>query len=185
MSVNAISQDSFYDIQHISEIRLNFTQTNWDATLDSLFLNYGEDGRLIGNISIDGNLLKNVGVRYKGYSSWNVDDKKSPFNVELEYTQNNRNYLGYTKLKLSNVIHDPSFIREVLSYEIARKYMPASKANFANIYVNDTLLGLYTNVESVDKIRVHCRPDRKYAPGTAAAKTKRPQAPGKQTARRA
>ncbi len=152
MSVNAISQDSFYDIQHISEIRLNFTQTNWDATLDSLFLNYGEDGRLIGNISIDGNLLKNVGVRYKGYSSWNVDDKKSPFNVELEYTQNNRNYLGYTKLKLSNVIHDPSFIREVLSYEIARKYMPASKANFANIYVNDTLLGLYTNVESVDKI---------------------------------
>ena len=44
---------------------------------------------------------------------------------------------------------DPSFVREVLSYEIARKYMPASKANYANVYVNDTLIGLYTNVESV------------------------------------
>jgi hypothetical protein len=39
-----------------------------------------------------------------------------------------------------------------LAYEIARKYMPASKANFANVYVNDTLIGLYTNVEAVDKL---------------------------------
>ena len=49
---------------------------------------------------------------------------------------------GINKLKLSNVIQDPSFIREVLSYEIARKYMPASLANFANLYINDTLWGL-------------------------------------------
>ncbi|NNF01698.1 MAG: T9SS type A sorting domain-containing protein, partial [Bacteroidia bacterium] len=37
-----------------------------------------------------------------------------------------------------------------LSYEIARNYMPASGANYANLYINDTLWGLYTNVESVE-----------------------------------
>jgi hypothetical protein len=34
---------------------------------------------------------------------------------------------GYGTLKLANVYNDPSFVREVLSYEIARKYMPASQ----------------------------------------------------------
>ena len=28
--------------------------------------------------------------------------------------------------------------------------MPASESNFANVYVNDTLLGLYSNVEAVN-----------------------------------
>ncbi|MDZ4120819.1 MAG: CotH kinase family protein, partial [Candidatus Cloacimonadaceae bacterium] len=56
----------------------------------------------------------------------------------------------YTTIKLSNGFSDPSFIRETLGYEIARKYMPASRANYANVYVNDTLIGVYTSVQSVD-----------------------------------
>ena len=28
--------------------------------------------------------------------------------------------------------------------------MPAPKANYANLFINDTLWGLYTNVESVN-----------------------------------
>jgi hypothetical protein len=150
-NVSLYSQDDFYDINHVSEIRIQFQQGNWRHTLDSLFVNYGEDCRLAGDIEIDGHLIKNVGVRYKGYSSFNSDELKNPFNIELEYAINNQNHKGYSKLKLSNVIHDPSFVREVLSYEIARKYMPASLANFATVYVNDTLMGLYTNVEAVDK----------------------------------
>ena len=39
----------------------------------------------------------------------------------------------------------------MLAYEVARNYMPASRANFANVYVNDTLQGLYVNVEDVGK----------------------------------
>jgi hypothetical protein len=145
------SQDDLYDINHISEIRIQFQQNNWRHTLDSLFVTYGEDGRLVGDIDIDGHLIKNVGVRYKGYSSFSSNVIKNPFNIELEYGIDNQNHQGYSKLKLSNVIHDPSFVREVLSYEIARKYMPASLAGFATVFVNDTLMGLYTNVEAVDK----------------------------------
>lgn len=128
-----------------------FKEANWDHILDSLFLTGETEGRLVGDVKVDGHFLKNTGIRYKGFSSANVSYKKNPFNIELDYTIPNQNHLGFTKIKLSNVIHDPSFIREVLSYEIARKYMPAARANFANVYVNDTLIGLYTNVESVDK----------------------------------
>ncbi|MBI5217628.1 MAG: CotH kinase family protein [Bacteroidia bacterium] len=151
------SQDDFYDITNVQEIRIYFNEANWRHVLDSLFTNIGESGRLAGDVTINGKQFKNAGIRYKGFSSYDADNKKNPFNIDLDYTIENQNYKGYKKIKLSNVIGDPSFVREVLSYEIARKYMPASKANFANVYVNDTLQGLYTNVEAVDKIFVKTR----------------------------
>ena len=68
--------------------------------------------------------------------------------IKLDYIKGAQNYEGIDKIKLSNVIQDPSFVREVLSYEIARKYMPAGEANYTNLFINDTLIGLYTNVEA-------------------------------------
>ena len=29
--------------------------------------------------------------------------------------------------------------------------MPSARANYANVYINDSLWGLYTNVESINK----------------------------------
>ncbi len=144
------AQTDFYDNNYIREIRLYFNQPNWDHKLDSLFLE-GLEGRLLGSVTVDGLALDSVGVRYKGYSSVDTGTVKNPLNIELDYIIPTQEYRGVTKLKLSNVIHDPSFVREVLSYEIARKYMPASNANYANVYINDTLMGLYNNVEAVNK----------------------------------
>ncbi len=144
--------NNFYDINAVREIRITFKQQNWDYILDSLFSHYGDDAKLEGDVSIDGHTFNHVGIRYKGFSSWDANQVKNPFNIELDYQNVNQNYMGFTKIKLSNIVRDPSLIREALSYEILRKYMPASQANFAMVYVNDVLIGLYTNVESVDKI---------------------------------
>ncbi|MCC6724937.1 MAG: CotH kinase family protein, partial [Saprospiraceae bacterium] len=57
---------------------------------------------------------------------------------------------GYETLKLGNVFMDPSFIRENVSYDIARKYMPAPQCNFAKVYVNGEYIGLYSNIQSID-----------------------------------
>ncbi|HRY32601.1 MAG TPA: CotH kinase family protein [Bacteroidales bacterium] len=146
---HAMAQMDFYSPEQVHEVRIYFHDQHWAHLLDSL-IEAGQ-GRITGDVLIDGHLYKDAGIRYKGYSSWNPGSAKNPFNIELDYKINNRNHEGFTKLKLSNVIHDPSFVREVLAYHIARKYMPASRAGFANVYVNDTLAGLYTNVESVDK----------------------------------
>lgn len=150
-SSGLFAQDTFYQEGKTREIRIYFRESNWDHILDSLFINFGDEGRLIADVSIEGKMLKDVGIRFKGYSSWNIDRRKNPFNIDLDYIHSNQNFDGYTKIKLSNVISDPSFIREALSYEIARKYLPSSQANFANVYINDSLYGLYSNVEAVDK----------------------------------
>lgn len=150
LSINTNAQNSFYDNGYIREIRLYFSEPDWSHILDSLFV-AGQEERLLASITIDGVSFESVGVRYKGYSSVDTSIIKNPLNIDLDYVISGQEYQGISKLKLSNVIHDPSFVREVLSYEIARKYMPASNANYANVYVNDALIGLYSNVQAVNK----------------------------------
>ncbi|MDG1332685.1 MAG: CotH kinase family protein [Crocinitomicaceae bacterium] len=147
---NLTAQSDFYAVDSVQEIRIYFDDPNWDEILDSLYV-VGENGRLLGDVSVNGTFFSDAGIRYKGFSSYSSSRVKNPFNISLDYTHSNQEYEGFNKIKLSNVIQDPSFVRETLSYEIARKYMPSSRSNYANVYVNDTLIGLYTNVEAVNK----------------------------------
>jgi spore coat protein CotH len=141
----------FYDVGQVNEVRLTFVEQNWDEILDSLYA-AGEEGRLIGTADINGVGYDSVGVRYKGFSSYNPSRKKNPFNVKLDEIVAGKNIEGHGTVRLANVYKDPSFVREVLSYEIARNYMPAGRVSFANVYVNDTLIGLYTNDEDPDRL---------------------------------
>ncbi len=144
------AQENFYNTDSIQEIRIYFTESNWDGILDDLYV-AGQEERLLASVSINGEVLDSVGIRYKGFSSVSTDRAKNPFNIKLDYVIDGQDYDGIDKVKLSNVIQDPSFLREVYSYEIGRKYMPAPMANYANVYINDTLWGLYTNVEAINK----------------------------------
>ena len=92
-----------------------------------------------------------VGVRYKGNSSYRANQIKNPLNIKLDYVIDGQELGDYGTLKLANAYNDPSFVRETLSYEIAREYMPASLANYIKVYINGTYIGLYTSVQDVDK----------------------------------
>jgi hypothetical protein len=155
ISSTAFSQ-SFYDINTINTIEITFEQSNWDYLLDQL-VSAGNEDRLMGSVAINGQVFDSVGVRYKGNSSYKSNQVKNPLNIKLDYIINDQEIEGYGTLKLANAYNDPSFVREVLSYEIARKYFPASEANYANVYVNGTHLGLYSSVQDVDKffMRTH------------------------------
>ena len=157
------SQNDFYDTDSLREIRISFYDSNWDYLLDSLYIK-GDNDRILASVTIDGNFYDSVGVRYKGFSSVSVDRVKNPFNIKLDYVIDGQNHQGFDKLKLANAYQDPSFVREVLSYEVCRKYMPSPKANYANVFINDTLWGLYTNVEAINKDFLVKNYNSKYNP---------------------
>jgi hypothetical protein len=150
-----LSAQQFYDIQSVREVKVYLEHSDWLNALDSL-KQLGDDDRVVGAVEIDGVRYDSVGVRFKGNSSYfnvrNQDHSKLPFNIKSDYIKDDQRFAGeYKSLKLSNVFRDPSFIREVLSYEIVGTYMHAPRANFVKLYVNDEYLGLYNNSESVDK----------------------------------
>lgn len=150
-----LQAQSFYDPGTIQEIRIYFTQTDWEAQLNVQQMTT-QQYIPASQVVINGTAFPNVGVKYKGNSSFIPNHPKNPFHIELD-TYQNQDYQGFTDIKLSNVIFDPTFIRETLSYEILRQYMAAPQSNYAHVYVNDVLKGLYVNVESISKkfVRKH------------------------------
>ena len=77
LSLKSFSQNNFYDVDNVREIKMYFTQPNWDYILDSLYV-AGDQERLIASIEIDGDSYDSVGVRYKGFSSVSVNTIKNP-----------------------------------------------------------------------------------------------------------
>mgnify|MGYP000278735538 FL=1 len=157
-----LSAQSFFDTNTIQEIRIYFGQPNWDYQMDTA--KWGADGYIMADsIKINGALLLQAGIKYKGNSSYDSTYVKNPLNIALdEYL--NQDYQGVKTIKLSNQYLDPSMIREVLAYSILGEYMEVPKANFASVYINDQWLGLYTNTETIDK--AFCSEHFEFSKGT-------------------
>ncbi len=140
---------NFYYRATVQSIEIFFGFTNWDSQLDAAT---STDAFIIADsVRINGVTFDSVGVKYKGNSSYNPNNNKNPLHIELDYIKGSQDYQGYTNIKLQNGYSDPSMIREVLSYAILEQYMDCPKANFANVYINGTLRGLYSNAESINK----------------------------------
>lgn len=154
LSLSLYGQE-FYDITTIQTIEITFEQSNWDALLDAQKAG-DEDYIMARTVAINGEVFDSVGVKYKGNSTYQANQTKNPWHIELD-TYKSQNYQGYKDIKLSNVAKDPSFVREVLSYKILRQYMDAPKSNYANVYVNGDLIGLYSNSEAISKTFVDDR----------------------------
>ena len=147
-NLNALCQNIF-DIG-IRNIEIFFSNPNWDDSLDLYYANNLGQRMIADSVLIDGAADHDVGIKYKGNMSYNPNNLKNPINIKLDYINNGQSINGYNVLKLSNGFTDPSFVREVLSYEIARNYMPVPKATYARVSINGNLIGLYTCVQSVD-----------------------------------
>jgi len=132
----------------IQELTLEFTEDNWRFILDSLRFN--GDEMLRGVLTINGQRFPGVGVRIRDTHSFKPGEKRNNLHIQLNYSDDEQNYQGYQSLKLSTALRDPSMVREVLGFAIARNYMPSPKANYAKLLINETYYGLLVNIEPVD-----------------------------------
>jgi spore coat protein CotH len=150
MSTLSGQTTTLYDSSVIQEIKIYFNQANWSTLLNTAAASPLEPYTLARRVVVNGVSFDSVGAKYKGNSSFRATNKKNPWHIELDYVKN-QDYQGIKDIKLANVFADPSFVREALSYELMQPYTDLPRANFARVYVNDTLIGLYTNTEAVTK----------------------------------
>jgi len=144
-----LKAQSLYDINTIQQIRIHFNQSNWDYQLDTA-KDGNEDYILAEWVEINGQLFDSVGVKYKGNSSYDPTYMKNPLHISMDEFKE-QSYQEYTDIKLSNQYSDPSLLRETLAYQVLGNYMDCPKSNYAEVYINDTLIGLYSNAESISK----------------------------------
>jgi CotH kinase protein len=102
-------------------------------------------------VTIDGQLRNNIGVRKKGFLG-SLDRVKPALKIDLSQFQSNSAVYGLKKLTLNNAKQDPSLIRQCVGYQLfARAGVPAPRCNFAQVSVNGQSVGTYVNVEEVRK----------------------------------
>ena len=109
---NASNVRPFYDKKTIGEIRLTLPSAKWVDALDSMRI-YGA-GLLDGTASVDGIKYDNIGVRFRGDKSYQTGLKRNPFTIRLNYKNADQQHQGYTSIKLSSALRDPSMVREML-----------------------------------------------------------------------
>ena len=70
LSFNAFAQDVF-DLG-VRQIEIFFSEPNWDDTLNAYYANGLGDRLIADSILIDGEADQDVGIKYKGNSSYNI-----------------------------------------------------------------------------------------------------------------
>lgn len=139
------SKKDFFDPQSIQEINLTFKSERWRFLLDSLRFN--GDKMLPADLKVNGASLGQVGVRIRESGGFQTGNQRNNLHIQLDYASPSQQLQGYRTIRLSSALRDPSLVREVLSTDIARKFMPAPKANYANLMVNGKYYGLMVNME--------------------------------------
>lgn len=96
--------------------------------------------------------MDSVGVRHKGNSSFSQNRAKNPFRFSFDEYGIEQRWDGLKGFTLNNAWADPSHMNEKINLDFAREAgISAPRANYAWLYINDTLYAFYSLVELADK----------------------------------
>lgn len=134
----------------VGQIHIVMKDSDWqDLKSNALSRQY-----VRANFLYDGQFYENVAVRTKGEGTLasSVASGRLPLKIDFNFFNVAQEFHGIKKLSLNNCFNDPSFMREVLGYWLFEQMgIPTPKSALADVWVNETHLGLYTMVEQVDK----------------------------------
>jgi spore coat protein CotH len=144
-----------YDMNTVRDVYLTFSQGNWWSQLTT---NYAPEINIAATMTIDGVAYPNCGVRFRGNTSYtqlpqspNQGWEKKSFNVETDWMVAGQDVYGVSHFNFNNGFHDPTFMREPLTYYVMRRHGVAPKANWIRLHLNGTYWGVYINVEQPNK----------------------------------
>ncbi len=152
-SVSLLAQN-LYDVETLRTLHINFENPNWH---NQLVQGWQEESghREVATLQMDGEVYDSVAIRYKGnatfYFAEQNDIPKLPLNIDMNDLKEDQELLGYNKIKLANLLFDPSAIRDVLGAKIYGDYMPTFQANWMNVYVENQYWGVFPNTEAINK----------------------------------
>ena len=107
------------------------------------------------SVVIDGEAIKNVGIRGKGNTSLSnvasMNSDRYSFKIEFDHYDDAQNYYGLDKLSLNNVIQDNTYMKDYLVYQMMKEFgVNAPLCSYVYITVNGEDWGLYLAVEGVE-----------------------------------
>ena len=137
--------EAFYAPDAVHEVRVTLTE----AARDDL----QSDGRtwVPAVVSVDGQVFPHAGVRRKGSTTWQNLSGKPSLKIKLREFGDGPRLVGLERLTLNNMVSDPTQAREVITLRLWRALgSNATRASFAQVWIDEEPYGLYSNVEALD-----------------------------------
>jgi len=139
-----------YDTGVVRTIFLAFDSPNWESELETF---YNTDVQIPVTAMVDGVRYEDVGVRFRGMSSFRMvpAGSKRPVRLKFDMAHADQGVEGFRTLNLLNAMNDPTFVRTLLYSEIARAYIPAPRVGYLRLVVNGEDWGLYQNAQQFNR----------------------------------
>jgi len=143
---SARAGDPIFNQAVLHEFRIVMDASDWK----SLRQEFRSNTYYAANISVDGEVLQQVGIRSRGKGSRNAD--KPGLLVDTNKYVSNQEFHGVKKLVLDNVVQDNTFLHEPLAYPVFEAMGIASpQISYTRVTVNDEFWGVYWLIENIDK----------------------------------
>jgi spore coat protein H len=161
-SKNKDNGKSFFEKDSIHVIKINFVQCGyWDSLVyyrkisDSLDISTF----MQASVSVDNKRFYSVGIRFKGESSYEFyPGKKKPIRIKFNKFVKGQTLDGLEEINLNNNFKDPTMLREKIYLDMLNKEgLPAPRATYAKVYINDKYWGLYLVTDNIDKVFLETR----------------------------
>jgi hypothetical protein len=144
--VKSFPDAPLYDPKTLRTLFLEFGNADWEKEVADF---YRTDVEVPAKLTVDGKTYTDVGVHFRGASSFFTvsEGRKRSLNLSLDFANKEQRLYGHRTLNLLNSHTDPTFLRTVLYFHVARQYLPAPRANYVRVVINGESWGIFVNAE--------------------------------------
>ena len=144
-----LTSNDFYKRDQVQEIHLTVSNVDLDKMKKAL----PERIYVPASLSWRDIRLGNVAMRYKGNSSSQPHQRhKRSYLIKVNEYKKGTRFLGLRRIALDNGVQFGSLFCEPIVTDILRNLgVPASRCNYAKLFINGNYQGVYGNVERIDE----------------------------------
>jgi CotH kinase protein len=148
--VKTYDKEPLYAPDVLRTLFLQFEEDDWEAELAAF---HNTDVEVPATVAVDGRTYKDVGVHFRGMSSYMMVPAglKRSLNLSFDFVHDKQDLLGFRTLNLLNANGDPTFVRGVLYSEIAQAFIASPRINYMRVVINGENWGVYLNAEQFNK----------------------------------
>jgi hypothetical protein len=148
--VRGYGSEDLYDPTIVRTLFLDFAGADWEQELADF---HHTDVELPATLTVDGRRYPEVGVHFRGMSSFMMvrPGHKRSLGLSLDLADSRQSLGGYQTLNLLNAHEDPTFVRTILYYQIAGRHIPTPRANFVRLVINGESWGIHVNAQQFNK----------------------------------
>ncbi len=150
MSVSPLGDGDLYDEAVVVDFQLSFTKKEWKRFLESR--KKGRKEYVHCSFSFGGQSFPDAACRSKGGEEVWPDELKPQFMIKFNHWNKKGRFLGLRRINLEANPYTAAPVRDRLGMWLMREVgLEAPRVNNARLFLNGSYLGLYQNIEVIDK----------------------------------